>query len=255
MMFSLLCVFLTVSQTLGAIGPSLTRPDIFGLINILYIKADANLDGTITLAELSNVFEGFDKNHDGTVTRKEFVELWVLLTSQTDALANAYFQLADVTDDNVIDRHDYGPIYTLFDLNHDGTVSAKEFTGKWESIIRETPFAVLFTRADTDKNVYLSHAEFRNFYVSFDINLDGKVDNREFDAGWSHADFALLSDADMLFTDIDRNHDGYVTGSPDLDYFFTNYDTNGDNKLALQEVVQMQGLLTVQGSQTGGITG
>ena len=41
---------------------SINRPDIYGLINILYIKADANLDQTITLAELGDVFHGFDKN-------------------------------------------------------------------------------------------------------------------------------------------------------------------------------------------------
>lgn len=39
-----------------------SRPDIYGLINLLYIKADANLDSHITEDELADVFKGFDKN-------------------------------------------------------------------------------------------------------------------------------------------------------------------------------------------------
>ena len=53
-----MCVFIMVH----AYNFSTNRPDIYGLINILYLKADANLDATITQAELSDVFHGFDKN-------------------------------------------------------------------------------------------------------------------------------------------------------------------------------------------------
>ncbi|XP_053380158.1 uncharacterized protein LOC123555032 [Mercenaria mercenaria] len=220
-----------------------SRPDIYGLINLLYLKADANLDSHITEDELSDVFKGFDKNGDGTVTNAEFVELWMQLTSQTSALANAYFHLADLNDDKIINLHDFGPIYHVFDLNHDGSVSGREFATKWEDIIRETPFAVLFERADTDKDEFLSHNEFRNLFSSFDSNSDGLVNNQEFDNGWSHADFALMSDADMLFADIDKNGDGNITGHSDMDKLFTTYDSNGDGKLALQEVIQVTSIL------------
>lgn len=54
---------------------------------------------------------------DGTVTNAEFVELWMTLTSQTKALANAYFHLADLNDDKIINIHDFDPIYHVFDLN------------------------------------------------------------------------------------------------------------------------------------------
>ena len=37
-------------------------------------------------------------------------------------------------------------------------------------IIRETPFAVLFERADADKDEFLSAAEFGHFFSSFDVN-------------------------------------------------------------------------------------
>ena len=39
-----------------------SRPDIYGLINLLYLKADGDLNGQITESELSDVFKGFDKN-------------------------------------------------------------------------------------------------------------------------------------------------------------------------------------------------
>ncbi|WAR30937.1 hypothetical protein MAR_033479, partial [Mya arenaria] len=127
------------------------RPDIYGLINILYLKADANLDGHITQTELSDVFKGFDKN-----------ELWMILTSQTNALANAYFHLGDLNDDKVIDQHDYPIMFQIFDLDRE--------IRHYFQIIRETPFAVLFERADKNQDEFLSHGEFRGFFDSFDKN-------------------------------------------------------------------------------------
>ncbi|XP_052790733.1 uncharacterized protein LOC128224756 [Mya arenaria] len=233
----------------AAAGPNSDRPDIYGLINILYLKADANLDGHITQTELSDVFKGFDKNGDGTVTNSEFVELWMILTSQTNALANAYFHLGDLNDDKVIDQHDYPIMFQIFDLDHDGSVSSKEFGTKWEDIIRETPFAVLFERADKNQDEFLSHGEFRGFFDSFDKNNDHAVSNAEFDEGWQHADFALLSDSHQLFGDVDKDGSGAID-SHDMDALFSQYDTNGDNKIALQEVIQLKNLLTL--SQGGG---
>ena len=54
---------------------------------------------------------------DGNVTANEFVDLWKALTGQTTELANAYFHLADLTDDKVINHADYGLLYHVFDLN------------------------------------------------------------------------------------------------------------------------------------------
>ena len=35
---------------------------MFGLINVLYLKADANRDGSITQPEFTSVFEAFDED-------------------------------------------------------------------------------------------------------------------------------------------------------------------------------------------------
>jgi len=37
-------------------------------------------------------------------------------------------------------------------------------------IIRETPFAVLFERSDSNTDELLTHGEFRHFFGSFDSN-------------------------------------------------------------------------------------
>ncbi|KAH3796889.1 insoluble matrix shell protein 5-like isoform X2 [Dreissena polymorpha] len=248
---NLLLIFILLLGTIYSQGPNTDRPDIYGLINMLYLKADANLDGQITRAELSDVFQAFDKNSDGTVTNGEFEELWMALTSQTQALANANFHLADLNDDKVIDQKDYPIVYTVFDLNHDGAVSSREFVQKWEDIVRETPFAVLFERSDKNHDEFLTQAEFRTFFQSFDMDGNHRIDNREFDAGWAHADFALQSDADSLFRYIDSNGDHYITDA-DMDKLFGQYNANADDKLSLQEIIVMKSLLMLNPVGPGG---
>jgi len=53
------------------------------------------------------------------------------------------------------------------------------------------------------------------------------VNNAEFDEGWKHADFALMSDADSLFADVDHNQSGAIDNS-DMDRLFGQYDDNGN---------------------------
>jgi hypothetical protein len=39
---------------------------MYGLINILYLKADQDANGVITIEELNNVYKGFDLNRKQT---------------------------------------------------------------------------------------------------------------------------------------------------------------------------------------------
>lgn len=59
------------------------------------------------------------------VSNTEFVNTWMTLTGQTQALADAYFHLADVNDDKVIGDSDFPIIYLLFDLNRKFLFSTK----------------------------------------------------------------------------------------------------------------------------------
>merc|ERR1711894_167782 len=117
----LLLLGLVVTSQINAQGGVL---DLFGIINVLYLKADKNHDGIITEPELEDVYHGFDTDKNGQVTKSEFVTLWMEITKETKEHADAFFYLADLTDDNIIDEHDLGPMYHVFDLNGDGQVTA-----------------------------------------------------------------------------------------------------------------------------------
>ena len=54
---------------------------------------------------------------DGHVTKAEFVSLWMSMTHMNQEHAGAYFYLADLNDDNIIDDHDLNPLYNVFDTD------------------------------------------------------------------------------------------------------------------------------------------
>ncbi|XP_052219907.1 uncharacterized protein LOC127837104 [Dreissena polymorpha] len=215
---------------------------MYKVIYMRCLKGDANLDGIITQAEFSAVFQAFDKNGDGAVTRDEYVDGWVALTKQTRDVANAYFHVADLNHDNVIDQDDYAGMYTLFDQNGDGALTFQECVQEAENVVRATPFSELFEKSDRNKDEFLTKAEFRTFFQSFDNDDDSRIDTRECDAGWALLDYARKWDADSLFRCIDTNGDRYITEA-EMDKLFGQYDKNADDKLDLQEVKLMKGLL------------
>ena len=63
---------------------------------------------------------------------------------------------------------------------------------------------------------------------------NGRITNAEFDNGWHSADFALLSDADSLFSVLDHNNDQAITAQPDMSHLFTNYDNNRKLRARIQ---------------------
>ncbi|XP_060068129.1 uncharacterized protein LOC132548288 [Ylistrum balloti] len=211
-------------------------PDMYGLINTLYMKADKNFDGIITEPELAAVFEGFDLNNDSIVTMSEFTGLWKLLTHQSQEHAEAFFHLADLNDDNVIDSHDLPLLYHVFDINGTGTVTAKNFATKWVQIIQETPFAVLFERADTDHDNQLTATEFNGFFSSFDFNSDNSVDKAEFEHGWTTSLFGTAADADHIFPQITTTG---MIGDAQMGPLYTQYNADHDDHLTIIEVSKM----------------
>ncbi|KAL5013078.1 hypothetical protein ScPMuIL_011629 [Solemya velum] len=220
--------------------------DLYGLINILYIKADRNGDGIISQAELDGIYHGFDANDDSQVTEAEFIPLWQGVTQQPHDLAAAIFHLADLNNDNIINQQDLSPIYGRFDINGNGNVTAQEFATKWEEIIREAPFAVLFLRADTDHNNHLSTAEFGTFFSPFDANSNHVVTRAEFHSGWQSMHFGGLANAAKVFAHADTNHDGELT-STDTTALLSSYDANHNSLMEILEISQMsQGIRPVQ---------
>ncbi|OWF43501.1 uncharacterized protein LOC110459643 [Mizuhopecten yessoensis] len=226
-----------LAATLAAVASAQAGPlDMFGLINVLYMKADKNFDGIISEPELTSVFEGFDLNKDHNVTMAEFTGLWKLLTHQSQEHAEAFFHLADLTNDNVINSDDLSLMYHVFDIDHTGVVTAKNFATKWVQIIQETPFAVLYERADKDHNNQLTATEFNGFFNSFDFNSDGSVDKAEFEHGWSSSLFGTSADADHIFPQITTTG---MIGATQMGPLYTKYNDDHDDHLTIIEVSKM----------------
>lgn len=51
------------------------------------------------------------------MTKSEFVTLWQSITHQNQEHAEAFFYLADLNDDNIIDSSDLNPLYNVFDTD------------------------------------------------------------------------------------------------------------------------------------------
>ncbi|KAH3801467.1 hypothetical protein DPMN_155118 [Dreissena polymorpha] len=148
---------------------------------MLFLKADANLDGKITQAEFSAVVQAFDKNGDGAVTRDEFVDGWVALTKQTRAEANAYFHVGDLNHDKVIDQKDHDMMYTVFDQNEfllpSDTCNVPNGITETRCRCKEGFIALNEScLGKSKKNVYLK-GSFHALLVLFATNIRGHVLN------------------------------------------------------------------------------
>ncbi|KAK7505100.1 hypothetical protein BaRGS_00003670, partial [Batillaria attramentaria] len=210
--------------------------DMFGLINLLYWKADQNRDGVVSPDELADIWHGFDQNNDSDVTLAEFAPLWQELTGMGDELTRAYFYLTDLDDNGKIDGNDLPAVYGRFDLNGDGSVAAEEFNLKWQMLYREAPFGVLYLRADTNKDDDLTRDEFAHLFSSLSNNTDGSVTRQEFEDGWTSNKFGSVSDADGLINNLDTNHDGVVTPT-EVKSVFPTYDVSKNGNMELDELI------------------
>lgn len=232
--------YINIPNSSSEVDPKL---DMYGIINVLYLKADKDMNGMISEPELADVYHGFDTNGDGHVTKSEFVTLWQSITHQNQEHAEAFFYLADLNDDNIIDSSDLNPLYNVFDTDGDGQVTAHEFAEKWVGIILEAPIAVLFERSDANKDNILTHNEFSKFFSSFDTNGDHSVTRSEFEHGWTSSGFGTSTEADTLFAALDTDHDGRITASHDLNSRFTALDVNHDHHLIILEAIKMAAYL------------
>lgn len=212
--------------------------DMFGLINLLYIKADINRDGILTETELADIWHGFDSDGDGIITPAEFIPTWEDLTGMGQELTTAYFYLADLDDNGNIESTDLHAIYLRFDLNGDGSVAAEEFNLKWQELYREAPFAVLYLRADTSKDDDLTRAEFTHIFSSLSNNSDGSVTREQFRDQWTASQFGSGDDADGLFRNLDTNGDGTITPQ-EVNGVFPRYDVSKNGNMELIELIQM----------------
>jgi len=238
-------VFLLACLAAPSCAQITAKLDMFGLINILYWKADADRDGIISEAELMDIWHGFDANNDQIVTQVEFIPSWSAVTNMDTELSTAYFFLADINDDAQLDNSDLTLVYQRFDINGDGTVTAQEFNLKWQELWREAPFAVLYLRTDANKDDDLQPEEYPKLFASLgsQSNGTGSVSKAKFISGWAISQFGSPNDALTIFEHLDTDSDGSLT-EKEVGTAIAKYDLSHNGKIELLELLQIAKLTT-----------
>ncbi|XP_076436780.1 uncharacterized protein LOC143276212 isoform X2 [Babylonia areolata] len=245
---TVLLAVLCVAVTAQAQAADPQKLDMFGLINVLYWKADADRDGTITETELQTIWHAFDQNDDNIITPGEFIPHWGAVTTMTQELSRAYFFLADIDDSGLITTSDLNLVYQRFDIDGDGTVTAEEFNLKWQQLYREAPFAVLYLRADENRDDDLQRDEFAHLFSSLGSNADGSVTKAEFVHGWTSSEFGSASAASAIFGQLDSDHNGVLT-TAEVAALLHQYDVSHNGKIELLELVAMAKLTPTTSSK------
>ncbi|KAL8615251.1 hypothetical protein ACOMHN_050292 [Nucella lapillus] len=102
----------------------------------MFLDADTDNDGVLQRAELLGVFNRYDANNDGRVSRHEYVLYQESHDTELTNLAHFLFDQYDVDGDHKLEAHDYESFYRLIDNDGDDSVSEAEFTSYW-TVARE----------------------------------------------------------------------------------------------------------------------
>lgn len=214
--------------------------DMMGLINTLYIKADEDMDGTITSAEMADLYQNMDLNSDGKINVTEFTTAWQKITNYNLEMSRAYFFLADLDGNGVLDAKDSAAVYARFDLNGDGQVTSQEFVTEYSKIYHDIPFVLLFERVEKDNNndQHLTKQEFSQLFKSFTKAVDGSVQKADFEKQWTDSKFGSLKDADDVFASFDTDKNNVIT-TAEVDAKFSSIDANGNGAIEILEVISL----------------
>merc|ERR1712002_509697 len=236
---------LAVCLLAACVGAQNTNLDMFGLINILYFKADINMDMKISKAELGRVYEAMDANNNSMISQAEFVGTWKVITGYSDEVSSAYFRLADMDRNGELDSVDNDRVYAEFDINGDGTVESNEFDDEHQVVYHEVPFVVLFERVEHNADdQLLDKTEFGTLFASFSTEADGSVTKANFEVSWAKEKFGTHKDADYVFDSLDGNSDGSLSKS-EVEAAFSTYDKNSDGSINIDEIRLMGNVIPV----------
>ncbi|CAL1529745.1 unnamed protein product [Lymnaea stagnalis] len=237
----MICTTLVVGflLILGVVDGQNENLDMMGLINILYMKADENVDGMITPLELSRIYEFMDTDRDNVVSKTEFTTVWRDLTQYDTEVSEAYFFLSDLDGNGVIDRTDNNNIFARFDLNGDGMVQGPEFVTKYTEVYHEVPFVILFERVEKSNNndQHLTRSEFSQLFRSFTVG--GTVIKESFLKTWVDSKFGSVKDAEDVFTSFDANNDDVIS-TAEVGAKFTGLDKNGNGTIEILEAIEVR---------------
>jgi len=215
----------------------ITNLDMWGLINVLYIRADTNMNMQITEPEFGGIYSIMDANNDSKVMEPEFSAVWKGLTQYSDEHVHAYFRLADTDRNGEVDKADYDRVYQIFDADGDGSVSAMEFSDEWQEIFHRIPFVVLFERTDqaNGKNSRLNKDQMSKMFASFTVEADGSITKANFVKDWESNRFGTAHDAGYIFASLDADQDARVAVA-EVGAHFDTLDKSGDGLIEISEV-------------------
>lgn len=168
------------------------------------------------------LFQRFDTNHDGTVTRQEFDAQRAANFAQLDANHDAQLSRDEMRagfQHAMWSRHgrhgNRGGMLARADANHDGNITRDEFLARPEQ---------MFDRLDKDHNGTISSAELQQ------IRADGEQRREQFR---EHRDQMRADRGHM-----DANRDGLISRA-EYDAMgasmFQRLDTNGDGRITQAE--------------------
>ncbi|ESO92786.1 hypothetical protein LOTGIDRAFT_232909 [Lottia gigantea] len=93
---------------------------------------DANQDGIYERAEIDYTFMIYDTNpNDGRVSHAEYTQYINNTSPSLHALSLELYNVYDVDNDNLLEKHDYDNFFKLMDYDDNNEVSEHEFVHYW----------------------------------------------------------------------------------------------------------------------------
>ncbi|XP_067660859.1 uncharacterized protein [Haliotis asinina] len=118
---------LVLTFAYGALSAPVAPPDLTTGLTQSFHRIDHDGSGKADVSEFLRVFDLYDHNHDGKMTKEEYI-----------ASSHAPKYVADAIFKNYhggLLRTDVKNVLTVFDANGDGAVSLSEFVSKYKSIL------------------------------------------------------------------------------------------------------------------------
>ena len=225
-------------------------------------EKDKNGDGVLTQEEYGGHpgnFRAMDANGDGVLSRDEFVNRYRDGNASAPAQSSApappsapglpagtggtppldVFALIDRNHDNAITRSEWRPelvtaTFSQTDRNHDGVVTRDEFANPLPADSLEARF----DQMDRNRDGVITRREWRGDPFSFnrvDRNNDDRITVDEY------VNQPAASDRERRFQTLDRNRNGVISRGEwrgeTMD--FDDVDRNGDNRITLEECLDM----------------
>ncbi len=124
--------YLFIAATAAAISASAAQAQIGGRLADMFVGADANHDGRISRAEFVSArnarFVELDRNRDGVISAADFTRIAAFPAAR--AKMDAFLKGADANHDGVVTREELANAPTIMfdmaDINHDGIVDEAE---------------------------------------------------------------------------------------------------------------------------------